>query len=279
MKRLFISADMEGIAGVTTKEQLVVGGFEYQEARLWMTNEVNAVCKAAFESGIGEVVVADSHSNGQNILLDQLVENVQLIRSWPRPLTMMQGIEEDDLIGAVLLGYHGGAHVAGASLAHTVSLSVIELTVNGQAWSEAELSAAIAGYYKVPIIMASGDDVFVDEVCPRFKDIETVTTRYSYSGFSGKVISPKTSQRLLAEAISRAIKKTNNNIHFELFEPDQPMEVHVKFNNPFLVETLVLLRHVSRVDAHTVEVLCDDVREITHFFSFLSSMEAQSWKL
>jgi len=279
MKRLFISADMEGIAGVTTKEQLVVGGFEYQEARQWMTNEVNTVCMAAFESGIAEVVVADSHSNGQNLLLDQLVENVQLIRSWPRPLTMMQGIDEDDYIGAVLLGYHGGAHVAGASLAHTVSLSVIELTVNGQAWSEAELSAAIAGYYKVPVIMASGDDVFVDQVCPKFKDIETVTTRKSYSGLSGKVISPKTSQRLLAEAISRAIKRTSINNQFALFEPAQPLEVHVKLNNPFLVDALVLLKHVSRIDAHTIEVLCDDVREISHFFSFLSSMEAQSWKL
>jgi len=94
MKRLYISADMEGVAGVTTKEQLVVGGFEYQEARQWMTDEIIAVCNAAFQSGIEEVVVADSHSNGQNILIDQLPENVQLIRSWPRPLGMMQGVDE-----------------------------------------------------------------------------------------------------------------------------------------------------------------------------------------
>jgi len=279
MKRLYISADMEGIAGVMTRQQLVVGGFEYQQARQWMTDEVNAVCNSAFESGIEEVVVADSHSNGQNILVEQLVENVQLIRSWPRPLQMMQGVEETGYVGAILLGYHGGAHVAGASLAHTVSLSVMELSVNGEAWSEAELSAAIAGYYQVPIIMASGDDIFVDEVCSKFAGIETVTTQKSYSGFSGKIISPKSSQKLLQEATSRALNKVDDDRYFSLFVPEQPLEVNVKLNSPFLAETLMLLKQVTRIDSHTINVQCDDVTEIAQFFSFLSSMETQGWKL
>ncbi len=278
MKRLFISADMEGIAGVTTKEQLVVGGFEYQQARQWMTDEVKAVCQAAFESGVEEVVVADSHSNGQNILVDQLPENVYLIRAWPRPLQMMQGIDEGKYIGAVLLGYHGGAHVSGAALAHTISLSVLELNVNGDPWSEAELSAAVAGFYSTPVIMASGDDVFVNKVCHKFKGIETVVTRKSYSAFSGRSISPQTSQQLIAKAVSNAIARLDDN-SYECFKAEQPLEVQVKLNSVFLVETLILLKHVTRVNANTIAVSCDDVTEIALFFSFLSSMETQGWKL
>jgi len=247
MNRLYISADMEGIAGVTTKQQLVVGGFEYQEARQWMTDEVKAVCAAAFDSGIEEVVVADSHSNGQNILIDQLPENVHLIRSWPRPLQMMQGVNEGKYVGAILLGYHGGAHVAGAALAHTISLSVIELIVNGQSWSEAELSAALAGYYQVPVIMATGDDVFVEAVCPKFKDVATVITRWSYSAFSGKTLSPKTSQKLLKTATTDAIQRVGDNNSFELFTPALPLDVKVKLNSPFLVDTLILLKHISSI--------------------------------
>jgi len=279
MKRLYISADMEGIAGVTTKQQLVVGGFEYQEARQWMTDEVNAVCNAAFAEGVEEVVVSDSHSNGQNILIEQLPENVHLIRSWPRPLQMMQGVDEGEFVGAVLLGYHGGAHIAGAALAHTVSLSVIELNVNGEAWSEAELSAAIAGFYQVPIIMASGDDVFVEKVCPKFNDIETVVTRKSYSAFSGRILSPRTSQKLLAEATTNVLRRATSENKFELFTPSLPLQVQVTLNSPFFVDTLTLLKHISRVDAHTISVQCDDVTEIAHFFSFLSSIETQGWKL
>ncbi len=278
MKRLYISADMEGVAGVTTKEQLVVGGFEYQEARQWMTDEIIAVCNAAFHSGIEEVVVADSHSNGQNILIDQLPENVQLIRSWPRPLGMMQGVDEGNYSGAVFLGYHGGAHVAGAALAHTVSLSILELSVNGEAWSEAELSASIAGYFDVPVIMATGDDVFVEKVCPKFKGIETVITRESYSALSGKSISPKTSQQLLAKALSNALSRIDDDC-YQSFNVTQPLDVQVRFNSVFLVETLILLKHVSRVDSHTIRVQCDDVTDIARFLSFLSSMESQGWRL
>jgi len=81
MKKLFISADMEGVAGA---QQLIPEGFEYQQARQWLTDEVLTVCTAATESGVDEIVIADSHSNGQNILVDQLPENVSLVRAWPR---------------------------------------------------------------------------------------------------------------------------------------------------------------------------------------------------
>ena len=91
--RLYISADIEGTVGVTSTEQTGPAGFEYAQAREWMTNEVIAACEAAFENGITEIVVSDSHGNAQNILPDKLPAGVKLVRSWPRPLCMMQGIE------------------------------------------------------------------------------------------------------------------------------------------------------------------------------------------
>jgi len=280
MKKLFISADMEGIAGVVTKQQLLVNGFEYQQARQWMTDEVIAVTNAAFESGIDEIVVADSHSNGQNIIIDQLPENVSLVRAWPRPLCMMQGIEEQGIdgheyVGAVLLGYHGGVHTPRAAMAHTICLQLVELKVNGQLWAEAELSAATAGYYQVPIIMATGDDAFIRQIKPVLGDIETVVTRKSYSAQSGLIITPKKSHKLLTQATKKAISRANE---FGLFRVDKRLEVEVTFNSPALIDTLVLLKGVKRINGLTISVDCDDVIELVHFFSFLGSLFSRGWE-
>src|SRR5688500_3239395 len=103
--KLFISVDMEGIAGVVTGEQLSPDGFEYQRFREFMTAEAVSAITAAKESGATEILVADSHGNGQNLLIEKLPDDVRLVRSWPRELSMMGGI--DSTFDAVLfIGYH-----------------------------------------------------------------------------------------------------------------------------------------------------------------------------
>ncbi len=92
--KIYISADMEGVVGVVTNEQLGPQGFEYARFREFMTQEVNAAIEGALEAGATEIIVSDSHGNGQNLLIEKLPKNILLVRSWPRPLMMMQGIDE-----------------------------------------------------------------------------------------------------------------------------------------------------------------------------------------
>ena len=92
--KIYISADMEGVTGAVTNEQLGPEGFEYQRFRQFFTDEVIAAIEGAREAGADEFVVSDSHGNGQNLLIDQLPDNIQIVRSWPRPLGMMQGIDD-----------------------------------------------------------------------------------------------------------------------------------------------------------------------------------------
>ena len=61
--KIYISADMEGVVGVVTGDQLGPSGFEYQRFRAFMTEEVNTAIDAAFEAGATEVVVSDSHGD------------------------------------------------------------------------------------------------------------------------------------------------------------------------------------------------------------------------
>ena len=103
--KVYISADMEGIAGVVTGEQLGPPGFEYERFRGFMTNEVLAAIEGARAAGATEILVSDSHGNGQNLLIERFPKDVQIVRAWPRPLAMMQGI--DASFDAVLfVGFH-----------------------------------------------------------------------------------------------------------------------------------------------------------------------------
>src|SRR5688572_19717308 len=69
--KVHISVDMEGVAGAVTGEQLGPTGFEYGRFREFMTKEALAAVEAARAAGATEVIVADSHGNGQNLLIDQ----------------------------------------------------------------------------------------------------------------------------------------------------------------------------------------------------------------
>ena len=116
--RIYISADMEGVVGVVTGEQLGPGGFEYERFREFMTAEVNATIEAARAAGATEFLISDSHGNGQNLLIDKLPDDVTVIRSWPRSLTMMAGVAEK-FDGVIFLGYHASTANMRGVRAHT----------------------------------------------------------------------------------------------------------------------------------------------------------------
>ena len=119
--KVYISADMEGVVGAVTGDQLGPSGFEYSRFRTFLTNEVNSAIEAAKEAGATEILVSDSHGNGENLLIENLPEDIQLVRSWPRPLGMMQGIDES-FDAAIFIGYHSSTTNVAGVRAHTFSI-------------------------------------------------------------------------------------------------------------------------------------------------------------
>ena len=91
--KVYISVDMEGVAGTVTGDQLVPSGFEYERFRRFMTDEAVAAVRAAQEAGATEVVVSDSHGNGENLLIELFPKDVRIVRSWPRHGAMMAGLD------------------------------------------------------------------------------------------------------------------------------------------------------------------------------------------
>ena len=118
--KVYISVDMEGIAGVVTADQLGPAGFEYGRAREFMTGEALAAIAGARDAGATQIVVSDSHGNGESLLIEKFPPDVTIIRSWPRPLMMMQGIDST-FDAAVFIGYHASTTNPEGVRAHTMS--------------------------------------------------------------------------------------------------------------------------------------------------------------
>lgn len=115
---IYISADMEGVAGVTTWEEVdPSGGTAYQRACRLLAGEVNAAIRGALAAGAVRIVVNDAHNRMYNLGSEALSPKARLITGAPKPLGMMEGIGSG-FSAAFFLGYHARAGSPG-NLAHT----------------------------------------------------------------------------------------------------------------------------------------------------------------
>ncbi|HKS42025.1 MAG TPA: M55 family metallopeptidase [Blastocatellia bacterium] len=268
--KIYISADMEGIVGVVTNEQLGPQGFEYNRAREFMTAEVNAAIEAAFQAGATEIVVSDSHGNGQNLLIEKLPKAVTIVRSWPRPLMMMQGIDET-FDGAIFIGYHTGTGNATGVRAHTISSArLADVRLNGTSMPEAGINAAIAGHFNVPVIMVSGDDAVVKETTALLGDIEGAVVKWAYGFHSARTLTPEAAYEIIRDKVKRAIARVKD---FKPYRIKAPVQLDVRFKSYRPSEMLSYLSIVERTDSHSIRFTGKDIVEVSKFLEFITSYE------
>lgn len=266
--KLYLSADMEGITGVVTDEQLGPAGFEYQRFREFMTAEVNAAIEAAFAAGATEILVSDSHGNGQNLLIEKLPQNVQIVRSWPRPLMMMQGIDET-FDGVLCIGYHASTINPEGVRAHTMSSATLaDVRLNGVSMPEAGINAAIAGHFNVPIIMISGDDAVAKEVTALLGNLETAIVKWAYGFHSARTLTPAAGVDLIREKVKKAIGRIKE---FKPYKLKTPIDVEIRFKNYRPAEVLAYLPNVQRADAHSIKFVGKDMIEVSKFLEFVTT--------
>ena len=269
-KRIYISADIEGIAGVVGPDQQMDTGFEYSLARQWMTNEVNAACNACFSLGVEEVIVSDSHGNGQNILLDALPDNVKIVRSWPRPLEMMQGIEIGQFDGAMFIGYHSGSTDSAGSMAHTVhGLIIHEIRLNGIICSETLISAATAGEYAVPIIYVTGDDAYIESATRDLGQIDHTITKWTTGQLSALTLKPQESCTKIARDAEKALNNLNS---YKPYVLKGPIELEITLKKRINAELLDYLPVIERLDGYNIRFIGKNMLEVSKMIAFISNV-------
>ena len=268
--KIYISVDMEGVAGVVTADQLTPQGFEYERFRDFTTKEVNAAIEGAIAAGAGEIVVSDSHGNGENLLIEKLPKNVTLVRSWPRPLMMMQGIDET-FSGAIFIGYHASTGNPQGVRAHTMSsANLADVRLNGVSVPEAGVNAAIAGEFNVPVIMVSGDDAAVKETTGLLGDIEGAVVKWNYGFHSARTMTPEASCDLIREKAKTAVGRIKQ---FKPYKVSAPIQLDVRFKNYRPAELLSYLSIVERTDSHSIRFTGKTMTEVSKFIEFIMNYE------
>jgi D-amino peptidase len=264
--KVLVSVDMEGVAGVVTGEQLGPAGFEYGRFREFMTREALSAVEAARAAGATEIVVADAHGNGQNLLIDQFPSDVRIIRSWPRRLGMVAGV--DDAVDAlVFIGYHAGTNNPAGVRAHTFSsANLTRVALNGTNVTEGSWNAAIAGHFGVPVVMMSGDDAAIAEVRKAVGNIEAAETKRSLGFHSAITITPQASSDLIRQRVRAALGRRQD---FKPYRLQGPVTVDVTFKNYMPAEVLAYLPIFERADSHSIRFRAKDMVEASAIMQFI----------
>ncbi|MBC7220353.1 M55 family metallopeptidase [Candidatus Bipolaricaulota bacterium] len=167
--KVYISADIEGVTGVTHWDETDIGKPGYEAARCQLAAEVRAACAGAAAAGAQEILVKDAHDTGRNLTPSDIPPGARLLRGWTgNPLAMVEELAPS-FAGLLLVGYHAPAGSPGSPLAHSLSTRLHALELNGEPASELRLAAYSAAYVGVPLVFVSGDEETCREaeaLCP-----------------------------------------------------------------------------------------------------------------
>ena len=247
---VYISADMEGTAGVSSWKQVDPSDAnEYPVFRRYMTLEVRAAIEGAREAGARHVVVNDSHWAMRNLLFDELPtdDDLTVVSGAPKPWSMMQGMG-DGIDAAFFTGYHAKAGDA-ATLAHTFSENVYNVTVNGTRCSEALLNAALAGTYGVPVVLVTGDRTIVEETTRALPWAIGVAVKDAVGFSAVSSLTPQAAREEIRAGAREAMRRIEQARPFTF---DPPFELTIETAGVEHADFIELVPGFARIGGRTV---------------------------
>jgi D-amino peptidase len=264
--KVFISVDMEGIAGVVTSSETGASGSDYGYFRRIMSAEANAAVLGVFDAGATEVVVRDSHGSARNILPDMLDRRARLIRDWSGgPKWMMEGIDAS-FDAVVFIGYHAKAGTPNAVIDHTDNGNVVDFAINGTSLPEAGINALMAGSYGVPVVFVAGDQAICDQVSDLFGNIATVATKQGI-GAASNGLHPDSANALIRAGVAKAVR---NRSQYEPFTMTRPYTLVLKLKSEASVYNGSFFPGARRTGDWELTFSSDDIFQLMYAFAIMS---------
>lgn len=251
---LYISADIEGISGVTNNEHQSSSGRLHAQAQRWMTADVNAAIEGACEAGIEEVLVKDAHGSALNILPDELDERATLIQGWNVGDGMMAGLRQNHDL-AFLVGYHPMAGTPDGVLAHTWTGALKSLVINGTEMGEMGLSALFAGALDVPIGLITSCETGRRQALELLPWVEAVAVKKGLTQSAAEVLPIKRARELIRGGAKRAVERVGE---LQPLRLEGPVTAEVTWSEPRRAETCALVPGVEQTGTHTNRLVADD---------------------
>lgn len=269
--QVYISVDLEGVAGVATRDQVVRGGYGYPRAQALMTAETNAAIEGAFEGGADTVLVNDSHGTMDNLLADELDPRAGLLLGAPKLDCMAEGITAEHDV-AFFIGYHAAAGAPGV-LAHTFSSYLIDVRLNGVPVSEAEVNALQAAAVGVPVGLLTGDDVICRVARDAFAHVSTVEVKQARGVYAALSLSPSEAQRRIREA---AAEVSSNVGELQPLELPAALVLEVEMPLASAAETGSMIPGAERVANRTLRAAFTHPRDVLGFVMLCSQLAEQA---
>ncbi|MBU6499552.1 MAG: M55 family metallopeptidase [Rhodospirillales bacterium] len=268
--KIFISADIEGVAGVVAPPQGLAGNPEYERARRLMTAEVSAAVAGAFDGGASGVLVNDSHGPMTNLIAEELDPRAELILGRPKAMGMFAGLD-GGFDGAFCTGYHAGAGQHGV-LSHTVNgFAFSAIRVNGVDCAEATLYGAYAGSLGVPVILLTGDDRMAAQCAPHFPRARIAVVKHALGQRAARAVSPEQARARIRAEAERAVRDIGGAAPFTL---PGPYRLEIDMSTVALADLAATIPVAERVGPRGVAFAADTMPAVIGWVNTLSAMSA-----
>lgn len=269
MTRILISADMEGITGITCPADVKPGARRWELMRKMLMSDVNAAVRGFFAGGATEVVVNDAHADKRNLLLDTLDERAFAIIGTHKPLGMMQGVEEADAVAFV--GYHAGAGRQGV-LSHTfIAKTIVDVTINAEPACEGRMNALLAAEVGVPVILFTGDDLACASASTWAPGATEVVVKICVDRYTARCLPPSRTTAMIEEAARRAVRSIEPPPR-----PEGPFTYAVEFDAAQAVVASTAIPGVKQIGERAVAFTLPTMRDAIRCFKAVSVLAAAS---
>ena len=200
-KTIFVITDAEGVAGVCRQDQTDP---KDADMRQLLTGEVNAAVEGFLSGGADEVIVWDAHDGSQSL---------SALSIHPRAKLVMGGLGatmtcERGYAGIAFVGQHSMANVRMGIMAHSYSsLGIQNMLMNGRPAGEIGTRAALAGWYRIPVIFLSGDTAATEELKAIVPQAEVVAVKEGLARYTCITMSAEEARGAIRDGAARAMKK------------------------------------------------------------------------
>ncbi len=264
MKRIFLSADIEGTCGIAHWDETEKGKSDYGYFANQMTLEVAAACEGALKEGADEVLVKDAHDSARNINPMNLPKESKIFRGWSRdPFMMMSGIEKGDY-GAFFTGYHSGAGTDGNPLAHTMNGQNNYVKINGEKASELYINALTATFFDVPVRLVTGDEALCQWIKEKVPGVKTVATTKGV-GNGAISIHPGAALEQIEEKAREAMNSKKEDCMFSM---PKSFEVEINYKNHYLAKRNSYYPGCKQKDSHSIVYNSSQYMDVLCFILF-----------
>jgi len=250
--RVYVSADMEGVAGVVDWDQCRAGAPAHAEGARLLLGEVNASIEGCLAAGADDIVVNDSHGLMANLAPDRLAGRASYLSGRHKPDYMMQGLDSG-FDAVIYLGYHGSMPSASV-LSHTYNPRAISDTrIGGVRAGESGINALVAAGHGVPVVLVTGDQVVGPEAEPFCPGIRAAVVKQSLSRESALSLHPEAARELVRDETRTALERLSS------YRSPQPTgDLEVDLLTADMAAQAAWVRGVERSGERSVAIATED---------------------